>query len=224
LDGDALAGLDRMGAKSAQNVIDALQKSKQTTLARLIYGLGIRHVGEATAKALARHFGSLTALQQGATRDDGSALLEVDDVGPVVAQAITQFMADPDNVALLDALRGAGLHWLESAQLSAPAGPLAGKTFVLTGSLPNLSRLEAAALIEAAGAKVVSSVSKKASYVVAGLDAGSKLQKAQQLGIALLDEAALLALLDDARQAQNATLVAEPAPTSEPPVIDAAED
>ncbi len=248
LDADALANLDRMGVKSAQNVIDALQKSKRTTLARLIYGLGIRHVGESTAKALARHFGSLAALQQAATQVPtqaakeenkqesaqeaalevtdvkpdikpdikldakldakpgtepvaGAALLEVDDVGPVVARAITEFMADPDNVALLQALQDAGLHWPETA--ASVAGPLAGKTFVLTGSLPNLSRLQAAALIEAAGAKVVNSVSKKASYVVAGLDAGSKLQKAQQLGIALLDEAALLALLEAAQETQT---------------------
>ena len=226
LDADALANLDRMGVKSAQNVIDALQKSKRTTLARLIYALGIRHVGESTAKALARHFGSLAALQQAAAQaaviqesdkqaddkqaddkpaDDkpGAALLEVDDVGPVVARAITEFMADPDNVALLQALQDAGLHWEEREQLAGSAGPLVGKTFVLTGSLPNLSRLEAAALIEAAGAKVANSVSKKTSYVVAGLDAGSKLQKAQQLGLALLDEAALLALLQDAKETQT---------------------
>jgi DNA ligase (NAD+) len=128
-----------------------------------------------------------------------------------VARAITEFMADPDNVALLQALQDAGLHWPET--VANVAGPLAGKTFVLTGSLPNLSRLQAAALIEAAGAKVVSSVSKKASYVVAGLDAGSKLQKAQQLGLALLDEAALLALLDDARQQPTQ----EPMPSAELP-------
>ena len=204
LDADALAGLDRMGVKSAQNVLDALQKSKRTTLARLIYGLGIRHVGESTAKALARHFGSLDALQQGATNGDGSALLEVADVGPVVARAITEFMRDPDNVALLQALRDAGLHWTESAQVVAAAsvaGPLAGKTFVLTGGLPNLSRLDAAALIEAAGAKVASSVSKKTGYVVAGEDAGSKLQKARELGITVLDEAQLLALLDEVKTA-----------------------
>jgi DNA ligase (NAD+) len=213
LGADALADLDRMGAKSAQNVIDALQKSKQTTLARLIYGLGIRHVGESTAKALARHFGSLAALQQAAAQAAdiresnlqaeakpaaAAALLEVPDVGPVVARAITEFMTDPGNVALLQALQDAGLRWPEAE--ASVAGPLAGKTFVLTGSLPNLSRLQAAALIEAAGAKVVNSVSKKASYVVAGLDAGSKLQKAQQLGLALLDEAALLALLEHAKQ------------------------
>ena len=211
LDADALAGLDRMGAKSAQNVLDALQKSKHTTLARLIYGLGIRHVGEATAKALARHFGSLDALQREATKEltqhaseggeVGSALLEVADVGPVVARAITEFMLDPANVALLQALREAGLHWPESAQVASAGGPLAGKTFVLTGSLPNLSRQDATALIEAAGAKVANSVSKKTGYVVAGLDAGSKLQKARELGITVLDEAQLLGLLDDAKPA-----------------------
>jgi DNA ligase (NAD+) len=198
LDPDTLSGLDRMGVKSAQNVLDALEKSKSTTLARFIYALGIRHVGESTAKALARHFGSLTALQQGATEGDAAALLEVADVGPVVARAIVEFMLDQGNAALLQALRDCGLHWPETAQVAA-AGALAGKTFVLTGSLPNLSRLEAAALIEAAGAKVVNSVSKKTGYVVAGADAGSKLQKAQELGIALLDEAALLALLADSR-------------------------
>jgi DNA ligase (NAD+) len=196
---ETLSSLDRMGIKSAQNVVDALQKSKATTLARFIYALGIRHVGEATAKALARHFGSLAALQQGATEVNIDQLLEVDDVGPVAARAIIDFMLDPDNAALLQALQDAGLHWLETDRVTSAvsaAGRFAGKTFVLTGSLPNLSRLEAAALIEAAGAKVVNSVSKKTGYVVAGFDAGSKLQKAQELGIALLDEAGLLALLE----------------------------
>lgn len=210
LDADAIKGLDRMGAKSAQNVLDALQKSKHTTLARLVYGLGIRHVGESTAKALARHFGSLDALQRGATESDGRALLEVADVGPVVARAITEFMQDPDNVALLQALREAGLHWLEIAQVANAGGPLTGKTFVLTGSLPTLSRMEAAALIEAAGAKVANSVSKKTGYVVAGLDAGSKLQKARELGISVLDEAQLLALLDDIKSALIKPALSEP--------------
>jgi DNA ligase (NAD+) len=208
---EQLAGLDRMAAKSAQNVLDALEKSKQTTLARFVYGLGIRHVGESTAKALANHFGSLDALLHGATWEAGIQLLEVDDVGPVVARSITEFMSDPHNAALVRALRDeAGLRWTEGAhvQKAAPS-PLAGKTFVLTGTLPNLSRDEAAALIEAAGGKVAGSVSKKTGYVVAGADAGSKLVKAQELGIALLDEAALLALLEASRAV--AVEAAEPA-------------
>jgi DNA ligase (NAD+) len=195
---EQLAGLDRMAAKSAQNVLDALEKSKQTTLSRFIYGLGIRHVGESTAKALARHFGSLDALLHGATWEGGIQLLEVADVGPVVARSLTEFMLDPQNAALMLALRDeAGLRWTEGVHVQKAApGALAGKTFVLTGTLPNLGRDAAAARIEAAGGKVAGSVSKKTAYVVAGSDAGSKLEKAQELGIALLDEAALLVLLD----------------------------
>lgn len=187
----ALSELDRMAQKSAQNVLDALEKSKSTTLARFIYALGIRHVGESTAKALARHFGSLDALLAASEEQ----VLAVDDIGPVVAQSIMTFLADPLNRELIEQLRAAGVHWEEGEAGYRPRAQ-AGKTFVLTGALPRLTRDEAAAMIEAAGGKVAGSVSKKTSYVVAGTDAGSKLGKAQELGIAILDEAGLLNLLE----------------------------
>ncbi|MCC6071066.1 NAD-dependent DNA ligase LigA [Massilia sp. GCM10020059] len=202
LDMDRLCALDRMATKSAQNVLDALEKSKQTTLARFIYALGIRHVGESTAKALAQHFGSIDALLHAATWENGIQLMDVPDVGPVVAKSIAEFLADQDNRALVAQLREAGMTWKEGAHSMAKSdSALSGKTFVLTGTLPTLSRDEAGAMIEAAGGKVSGSVSKKTSYVVAGADAGSKLAKAQELGITLLDEAALLALLETANGA-----------------------
>jgi len=194
LDKARLAGLDRMAEKSAQNVVDALEKSKNTTFARFIYALGIRNVGESTAKALAQHFGNLDALLHAATWENGIQLLEVADVGPIVARSIAAFLGDADNLALVQTLRGV-LHWKEGSHVMQNAGPFAGLSFVLTGTLPTLSRDAAGALIEAAGGKVASSVSKKTSYVVAGADAGSKLAKAETLGLAILDEAALLALL-----------------------------
>ena len=202
LDMERLCSLDRMATKSAQNVLDALEKSKQTTLARFIYSLGIRHVGESTAKALAQHFGSIDALLHAATWENGIQLLDVADVGPVVARSIADFLSDDENRALVAQLREAGFTWKEGAHSMAKSdSALSGKTFVLTGTLPTLSRDEAAAMIEAAGGKVSGSVSKKTSYVVAGSDAGSKLAKAQELGITLLDEAALLALLETANNA-----------------------
>lgn len=188
----SLAELDRMAEKSAQNVLNALEKSKSTTLARFIYALGIRHVGEATAKELANHFGNLDALLQ-ATEEQ---LLEVADIGPVVARSIMTFWADSLNLELIAQLRAAGVHWIESERQMDVPKPLAGKTFVLTGTLPNLTRDEAAERIEAAGGKVASSVSKKTSYVIAGEEAGSKLIKAQDLGITVLDEPGLLQLLE----------------------------
>ena len=194
LDQDKLSSLDRMATKSAQNVIAALDKSKDTTLARFIYALGIRNVGESTAKALAQHFGNLDALLHAAGWEGGLQLLEVADVGPVVARSIAEFLTDPQNAELVAQLRG-HLRWKEGAHVMKNAGAFAGKTFVLTGTLPTLSRDEAGAMIEAAGGKVSGSVSKKTSYVVAGEDAGSKLSKAQELGIAILDEAALQDLL-----------------------------
>jgi DNA ligase (NAD+) len=187
----SLAELDRMAEKSAQNVLKALEKSKTTTLARFIYALGIRHVGESTAKELARHFGNLDALLAASEEQ----LLEVADIGPVVAQSIKTFLSDPLNLELIEQLRAAGIHWPE-VTVERKALPLAGKTFVLTGTLPNLSRDQAAELIEAAGGKVAGSVSKKTSYVVAGEEAGSKLAKAQELGVTILDEAGLQALLN----------------------------
>ncbi|MDM5177485.1 NAD-dependent DNA ligase LigA [Massilia sp. DJPM01] len=194
LDKDKLAGLDRMAAKSAQNVVDALEKSRDTTMGRFIYALGIRNVGESTAKALAQHFGNLEALLHAANFEGGLQLLEVPDVGPIVARSISEFLTDADNLALVRTLAGK-LRWKEGEHVMKNTGAMAGKTFVITGTLPTLSRDEAGALVEAAGGKVSGSVSKKTSYVVAGADAGSKLAKAQELGITLLDEAALLSLL-----------------------------
>ncbi|MBI1890780.1 MAG: NAD-dependent DNA ligase LigA [Burkholderiales bacterium] len=187
----ALAELDRMAEKSAQNVLNALEQSKSTTLARFIYALGIRHVGEATAKELAGHFGKLDVLIDASEEQ----LLEVADVGPVVARSIRQFFSDSINRELVEQLRAAGIRWAEHEPAAKEEKPLQGKTFVLTGTLPNLMRDEASALVEAAGGKVAGSVSKKTSYVVAGEEAGSKLAKAQELGITILDEDALLKLL-----------------------------
>lgn len=192
----SLAELDRMAEKSAQNVLKALEKSKSTTLARFIYALGIRHVGEATAKELARHFGNLDAFLQAGEQQ----LLDVADIGPVVARSIINFLSDPLNRELIEQLRAAGIHWPESESMAAAPKPMAGKTFVLTGTLPNLTRDEAAAKIEAAGGKVAGSVSKKTSYVVAGEEAGSKLVKAQEIGVPILDEAALLTLLEESSE------------------------
>ncbi|MFC7299404.1 NAD-dependent DNA ligase LigA [Herminiimonas aquatilis] len=191
----ALAELDRMADKSAQNVLAALEKSKTTTFARFIYALGIRHVGEATAKELARHFGNLDALLAASEEQ----LLEVSDIGPVVAKSIRAFLSDPLNIELLEQLQAAGVHWPEHVVENKPK-PFAGKTFVLTGTLPTLSRDAAAEKIEAAGGKVAGSVSKKTSYVVAGAEAGSKLAKAEELGVTILDETAFLQLLDSDEQ------------------------
>jgi DNA ligase (NAD+) len=209
LDQNKLCALERMATKSAQNVLAALEKSKDTTLARFIFALGIRNVGESTAKALAAHFGNLDALLHAASWEGGLQLLEVADVGPVVARSISEFLTDPQNFELVAQLR-VHLRWKEGAHVMKNAGALAGKTFVLTGTLPTLGRDEAGAMIEAAGGKVSGSVSKKTAYVVAGEDAGSKLAKAQELGIAILDEAALLELL--AASSSSSTEQAEPAP------------
>ena len=186
-----LAALDRMAEKSAQNLVDALEKSKSTTLPRFLYGLGIRHVGEATAKDLARHFGRLDAVMDASVEQ----LLQVPDVGPVVAQSIHTFFQQEHNREVVEQLRACGVHWPEGEPAPAAQLPLAGKTFVLTGTLPTLSREEAKALLEAAGAKVAGSVSKKTDYVVAGEEAGSKLDKARELGVAVIDEAGLRQLL-----------------------------
>ncbi len=192
LDVAALANLERMAQKSAQNVIDALNQSKKTTLARFIYGLGIRNVGEATAKDLAAHFGALQAI----IHAPFEALLEVNDVGPIVAESIVQFFGEPHNRDVIESMQGLGVHWPETTGKQAATGVLLGKTLVLTGTLPNLSRDAAQALIEAAGGKVSGSVSKKTDFVVAGAEAGSKLEKAHSLNVAIIDEAGLLALLD----------------------------
>ena len=189
----ALANLERMGEKSAQNLLMAIEKSRSTTLARFIFALGIRNVGEATARDLARHFGNLDAL----VAADVDALQQVPDVGPIVAECIAEFFAEPHNREVIEQLRAAGVHWAEGEPQGTVAGALAGKTFVLTGTLPTLSRDEAKALIEARGGKVAGSVSKKTHYVIAGAEAGSKLDKAQALGLAILDEDGLRALLNE---------------------------
>ncbi len=191
LDMPTLSNLERMAEKSAQNILDALNTSKNTTLARFIYALGMRNVGEATAKDLAKHFGNLKALMAASIED----LLEVNDVGPIVAESIRNFFTEDHNKSAIDALLNAGIHWVETEGRQQVTGKLVGKTFVLTGTLPSLSRDDAKALIEAAAGKVAGSVSKKTDFVVAGADAGSKLEKAQLLGIAILDEAGLLAVL-----------------------------
>jgi DNA ligase (NAD+) len=187
-----LATLERMADKSAANVLAAIGKSRSTTLQRFIFALGIRHVGEATARDLARHFGGLDALLA-ATE---AQLLEVPDVGPVLATSIAHFFAEPHNLEVIAELRAAGVQWPEGEPFrAAPAGALAGLTIVLTGTLPTLSRDDAKALVEAHGGKAAGSVSKNTSYVVAGEDAGSKLARAESLGIPVLDEAGLQRLI-----------------------------
>jgi DNA ligase (NAD+) len=187
-----LSVLDRMGEKSAQNLLAGLQQSKQTTLARFLYALGIRHVGETTAKDLAKHFGSLDRVLAATSEQ----LLQVNDVGPVVASSLRSFFDQPHNVEVVEQLRAAGVTWAESGGTEdRTPKPLAGKTFVLTGTLPTLSRDAAKEMIEAAGGKVAGSVSKKTHFVVAGEEAGSKLDKARELQITVLDEAGLVALL-----------------------------
>jgi DNA ligase (NAD+) len=186
-----LASLDRMADKSANNLLRSLEKSKQTTLPRFLFGLGIRHVGEATAKDLARHFGNMDAIMT-ATTDQ---LLQVRDVGPVVANSLRTFFDQAHNREVVEQLRACGMVWAEGeSQADAPM-PLAGQTFVLTGTLPTLSRDQAKDMLESLGAKVAGSVSKKTSAVVAGAEAGSKLDKAQELGVPVMDEAGLLALI-----------------------------
>jgi len=187
----ALAGLERMAEKSANNLLEALEKSKHTTLPRFLFGLGIRHVGEATAKELARHFGKLDAIMD-ATEEQ---LLEVSDIGPIVAQSIRTFFEQPHNREVVEQLRACGVTWEEGEPAARAPRPLSGKTFVITGTLPTLSRDEAKDKVEAAGGKVAGSVSKKTDYVVAGEEAGSKLAKALTLGVPVIDEAALLAML-----------------------------
>ena len=195
LDELALAELERMGAKSATKLIEALDRSKTTTLARFLYALGIREVGEATALALERHFGTLDAVMVA----NVDRLQQTPDVGPVVAAALHAFFQEPHNQDVIARLQRAGVHWPEAAAKFSDKQPLAGKALVLTGTLDALSRDEATDQLRALGAKVAGSVSKKTDYVVAGRDAGSKLDKARELGVKVLDEAGLLALLDNSR-------------------------
>ncbi|MDR3212577.1 MAG: NAD-dependent DNA ligase LigA [Azoarcus sp.] len=188
----ALAAMERMGEKSAENLVAAIEKSKAASLARFIFALGIRNVGESTAKDLARYFGKFETLQKA----DAAALESIPDVGPVVAASICDFFAEAYNREVIGRLIAAGVHWAESeGQADAPPGVFAGKVFVLTGTLPTLRRDDAKTLIEGAGGKVSASVSRKTDYVVAGEEAGSKLDKAGELGVAILDEAGLLQLL-----------------------------
>ena len=187
----ALVQLDRMAEKSALNIVKALEASKSTTLPRFIYGLGIRHVGEATAKEFARHFGTLDAFMNA----DEEALLQVADVGPVVAKSVIAFFAQAHHQEIVAQLRACGVHWEEGPPAERQVQILSGKTVVLTGTLARLSREDAKEMLEAAGAKVAGSVSQKTSYVVAGAEAGSKLDKAVALGIPVLDEAGLIQLL-----------------------------
>jgi len=188
---ERLSGLERMGEKSADNLLAALETSKQTTLPRFIFGLGIREVGEATALNLARHFGNWEALQLASEEQ----LLAVDDVGPVVADHLRQFFDSGSSMQVVDALCRAGVHWPDLEVAPAEAMPLAGQTWVVTGKLEALGRSDAKAHLQGLGAKVAGSVSARTTCVVAGPGAGSKLGKAADLGVEVLDEPAFLALL-----------------------------
>jgi DNA ligase (NAD+) len=191
LDRSQLVALERMGEKSADNLLAAIDRSKATTLSRLLYALGIADVGEATAQTLARHFGTLQALMQA----DLGQLQSVPDVGPVVAANIVAFFAEPRNRAIVKRLERAGVHWVEAPAIRATAGPLAGRTYVLTGTLSAMSRDAAKARLQALGARVAGTVSRRTSAVIAGAEPGSKLDRARELGVEVLDEPAFVALL-----------------------------
>jgi DNA ligase (NAD+) len=195
LDAETLAKLERMGPKSAANLVAALERARETTLARLLFALGIRHVGETVAEALAAHFGDLDALVA-ASREEIEA---APGIGPTIAESVFRFFADERNRAEVARLRELGVHWPKAGARARRAdGPLAGRSLVLTGTLPNLGREEAKRRIQAAGGRVAASVSKKTDFVVAGEDPGTKLQRARELGIAVIDEAELLRRLGDA--------------------------
>lgn len=195
----ALSELDRMAHKSSKNILEALQNSKQTTLPRFLYGLGIRHVGEATAKALVKHFGKLDSIMDASLEQ----LTQVADVGPIVALSLRTFFDQAHNREVVEQLRSCGVTWVEGEPSPAAMLALAGKTFVITGTLPTLGREELKEMLEAAGAKVAGSVSKKTHYLVAGSEAGSKLDKARELEIAILDEAGALALLNESNDSKD---------------------
>ena len=190
LDGDVVAALDRMGEKSAGNLLAALEQAKRTTLERFVFALGIRNVGESTARDLARHFGRLEPLMNA----DEAELEQVPDVGPIVARSIRQFFAEPHNAEVIRKLRAAGVAWPESDGVVLPA-PGSAKTFVVTGSFAGVTRDAVRSRIESAGHRVSGSVSKKTDYLVAGDDAGSKLEKARALGVPVLDVAGLHQIL-----------------------------
>lgn len=189
----ALSQLDRMADKSAKNILVSLENSKQTTLPRFLYGLGIRHVGEATAKALVKHFGKLDSIMDAALEK----LTQVADVGPIVALSLRTFFDQAHNREVVEQLRACGITWTEGEPSPQSLLALSGKTFVITGTLPTLGREELKEMLEAAGGKVSGSISKKTHYLVAGSDAGSKLDKARELDVPILDEAGVLALLND---------------------------
>ena len=189
LEKESVAGLERMGDKSAENLIVGIDKSKQTTLPKFLYSLGIREVGEATARTLAMYYGDLSNVISA----DLESLQQVPDVGPVVAEYIVEFFNNEENVAVVQALQDAGVNWPAIEVASEEELPLAGQTWVLTGTLEQMPRSEAKEKLQGLGAKVAGSVSKKTSCVVAGPGAGSKLEKAQSLGIDVLDEEQLMA-------------------------------
>jgi DNA ligase (NAD+) len=193
LQADELASMERMGEKSAANLIAAIDKSRDTTLQRFLYALGIREVGEATAASLAAHFGRLESIETA----DEEQLTNVEDVGPVVASRVRAFMSEPHNLEVIRQLQAAGVRWEDSEpQRMTEDGRLAGKTFVLTGTLETMTRDEAKAAIQALGGKVTGSVSKKTDFLVFGAKAGSKLSKAQNLEVETLDEAAFKEMLE----------------------------
>lgn len=202
----------RMGPKAAANLLESIEKARKTTLARFIFALGCRHVGEATALSLAKRFGSIEAIEAA----DKEALMQVDDIGEVVAESICAFFAEPHNKEVIDSLLDSGIEFEDEG--AAAGADLSGLTFVITGTLPNLSRDEAKDMLQAAGAKVASSVSKKTNYVVAGSDAGSKLAKAEELGVEVIDEARMLEMLaadDKATEHGVAAPPGEPSPQPE---------
>ncbi|HLW74747.1 MAG TPA: helix-hairpin-helix domain-containing protein, partial [Gammaproteobacteria bacterium] len=214
LDLATFADLEHMGEKSAQNLIDAIEKSKQTTLARFLYALGIPDVGQTTAAELARHFGELDKLEEVAVAYEKlrlklkklepkeaekqlkeAALRQVEGIGPVVAEQIGAFFGQAGNRKVIVSLQKGGVHWPAATKRSAAAQTLAGKTLVLTGTLPSMTRDQAKDLILSHGGKVAGSVSKKTDYVVAGSEPGSKLREAERLSVTILDEAEFLRLL-----------------------------
>jgi DNA ligase (NAD+) len=193
LGADTLAELDRMGPKSSQNLVAEIEKSKSNDAGRLIFALGIRHVGEKTARTLADRYGDIEALAAASEEE----LRQIEDVGPVVAESLVFFFRQPENLDLLNKLKSAGLDFRSKRKPREDGLPLAGKTFVLTGTLEHFSREEARAALEARGATVTDSVSKKTAYLVAGAEAGSKLEKARKLGIRILTEEEMTAFLKD---------------------------
>jgi DNA ligase (NAD+) len=187
-----LQKLERMGEKSAENLINAIEKSKSTSFAKFIYSLGIREVGETTSQVLANHFGELELIYEASEE----SLQTIPDIGPVVAGHIHAFFKEPHNLKVIQGLLEAGLHWPKPKKKDLADLPLNGQTFVLTGTLTSFSREEAKEKLIALGAKISESVSKKTNFVVAGAEAGSKLKKAEALGVPVIDEEALLKMLN----------------------------